>query len=105
MQRKKVKGALAVTANELGNGLVVFLAADGRWSPRLADAAVHEATEQAEAALATAEADAKRNIVLNPYLFEMARLGAAWQPVEMRERIRAFGPTTEAPSLEAYAAP
>lgn len=105
MQRKKVKGALAVTANDLGNGLVVFLAADGRWSARLADAAVHESSEKAEAALAAAEADAGRNIVLNPYLFEMARSGAGWQPVDMRERIRAFGPTTEAASLEAYAAP
>jgi hypothetical protein len=105
MQRKKVKGALAVTANRLDDGLVVFRTADGRWSAHLRDAAIAADSGPADAALAGAEGDAARNIVFNPYLIEMARSGDGWQPVMMRERIRAYGPTTEATSLEAYAAP
>jgi hypothetical protein len=105
MQRKKVKGSLTVTANTLGDGLVVFRTAHGTWSPELGDAAVLTQPEHADGALAAAENDATRNIVLNPYLIEMTAVGGGWQPSSLRERIRAHGPTIEAASLDAYEAP
>ncbi|HTX50894.1 MAG TPA: DUF2849 domain-containing protein [Caulobacteraceae bacterium] len=81
----------ALTGNRLDDGEAVFLAHDGSWAPRFADA---ELFEDDEAALA-AEAHAKTQItqLVEPYLIEVSPVEGGWAPDSYRERLRALGPT------------
>ena len=82
-----------VTANRLWDGLVVYLAADGSWSERLAEGSV-AADEAVQAELeARARAAAAAHLVVAPYLIEVRHEGGAVRPVQYREEIRARGPT------------
>ncbi len=101
MQRSKIFGPRAVTANYLDSGVVAFLTADG-WNTNIANITV--ATDEGAAAvlLARAETDAARNLVLNPYLIEMAETPRGWRPTALRELIRAFGPPVETKNTDMY---
>ena len=90
---KGAAGPQAVTANRLGDGIVVFLAADGRWSERAEDAAVAADKAAADALMAAAERAVDQRTVVGPYLIEVAEGPAGPQPVKLRERIRAAGAT------------
>jgi hypothetical protein len=82
-----------MTANRLGDGLVVFLTRSGDWSERI-DEAVLALEPQATAALETrAAADVKANLVTGQYLFEAERLNGNIRASHFRERIRTLGPT------------
>lgn len=85
-----------VTANHLASGDVVYLTAQNTWSRAIADAAVAPNAEAGAALLSEAEAQAKRNIVVAPYLIPVDTSVSPPNPIQFRERIRAFGPTTEA---------
>jgi len=81
------------TANRLGDGLVVYLAADGSWSERLAEGRV-AADEAAQAELeARAQAAAAAHVVVAPYLIEVRDEDGVARPVRYREEIRSRGPT------------
>jgi hypothetical protein len=82
-----------ITANSLKDGRVVFQTASG-WTLDVDRAEVLETKEAAAAALARAQADAARNIVVEPYAIAVTRNGAGLVPTRLRERIRAEGPTT-----------
>jgi hypothetical protein len=88
---RKPKGPLVVTANRLGDGAVIYMAAAGRWSTRLEEARVAEAVE-AEALLDEAGRDAATRVV-GPYLIEVEAGAAGPRVASLRERIRAAGPT------------
>ena len=96
---KKIKGGKgavgpqAVTANRLVDGVVVFLAADGQWSERVGDATVAPDKASADALMAMGEGAAEQRIVVGPYLMEIIEGPAGPQPLTLRERIRAGGPT------------
>lgn len=81
-------GAVVVTANRLIDGAVVWRGAEG-WVERF-EAAEVLSPEGLDAALAAAEADVGRQIVVGVYA---AGLDAAGRPASWKERIRAFGPT------------
>jgi len=83
-----------VTANDLTTGDVVYLTIAG-WSRRIADARIVPNAEAGAALLAVAEAQAKINIVVAPYLIPVDTAASPPRPVQFRERIRAEGPTTE----------
>lgn len=85
-----------VTANRLSTGDVVYLTKGSGWSRDIADAAVAPNAEAGAALLADATAQAKLNIVVEPYLVPVDADAAPPLPIQFRERIRAFGPTTEA---------
>ena len=89
------------TANRLGDGLVVYLAADGSWSERLAESFV-AADETARAEL-EARARAAAHHLVAPYLIEVVHEEGAMRPVQYREEIRARGPTVR-PDLGKQAA-
>jgi hypothetical protein len=89
--------AQVVTANRLADGAVVFRTAAG-WSTRLAEAEVH-ADVAAPAALKAGEGDVARHVVVGAYLVEVACGAEGPVPVELRERIRARGPTIGIPGL------
>ncbi len=86
-------GIHIVTANRLADGVVVFLAEDGQWSEQVADALIAVNDEAAKALLAAAERDVASRRVVGPYLIDAVIEGGVLQPVRLRERIRANGPT------------
>ena len=97
MQAKvKTKGAaqpLVVTANRLRDGRVVWLAAGGRWSERLAEAEVF-AGEAVEAGLAIGAEAEQRQEIVGPYAAEVVLAAGSPVPLRAREKFRADGPST-----------
>jgi sulfite reductase (NADPH) hemoprotein beta-component len=81
-----------ITANSLGDGLVVFLTPDGGWSRDIAEARVIGPAE-IDAALAYGKAQHDARIVVEPYEIETTVEDGIPVPVRLRERIRAVGPT------------
>lgn len=80
-----------ITANRLGDGLVIFLTADG-WSADINDATVAESKEQTQALLALAEQDAGR--VVGPYEIAVERQDdGGLRPLKYREVLRTRGPS------------
>jgi hypothetical protein len=94
-QKLKISGPVVVTANRLRDGAVVWRTADGRWSTRLADAAVVTTAPAATELLAAATADGVT--VVEPYIAPVEISGNGVQPGNLRERIRLAGPTFELP--------
>jgi len=84
-----------VIANRLRDGFTVFRDADGGWAEAIGDGVLAATTADAAALLAAAEADARANLVVAPYLITVAETAAGRRPREWREAIRAFGPTVE----------
>jgi hypothetical protein len=82
-----------LTANRLRDGIVVYLAADGRWVERIEGAVVARSTEEARALQEQGARDAARNLVVEPYLAAVAETGGRLAPVRMRERVRMEGPS------------
>lgn len=83
-----------MSANALLDGVVVYYAPGGLWSPHLADALVAVTEEEGvalEAARAAAEA---AGAVVEPELFAVETDAAGrLVPSHYREKIRALGPT------------
>lgn len=94
MKKAAKGGALqAVTANLLASGAVVFRRRDGGWSPAIGEAQVVLDAEEAAALLAAANRDAQRNLVVEPYLIDVADGGDGIAAKVLREAIRTHGPT------------
>jgi len=80
-----------ITANRLGDGLVIFLTADG-WSENIADAETAETKDATAALLARAEADAW--LVVGPYGIAVERQADdSLRPLKYREALRTRGPS------------
>ena len=96
MQAKvKTKGAgqaLAISANRLRDGRVVWLAEGARWAETVAEAAVFYGAAGDAAMAVAAEAEAAQLIVA-PYLLEVTATAAGPVPLRARERFRAGGPS------------
>ncbi len=82
-----------VTANRLGDGEVVYLGPDLRWTARLEEAARLETKALAQERLTVAQKSVEEQIVVAPYLIELAETPQGLVPVRQREVIRAAGPT------------
>ena len=91
----------AATANRLRDGVVVFRTVTGGWSSRIADAETVSSEAEAARLLAEAERDSANAIVVGPYLIDVTEVDGETRPVSLRERIRAFGPTTPMVGVEA----
>jgi sulfite reductase (NADPH) hemoprotein beta-component len=89
-----------VTGNRLRDGIPVYFAGRGRWSPVIAEA-VHVTGDAAEALLAEAQAGGPPHPVIAPYLIDAAVVDGWLRPLSLREQIRAFGPTVRSPNPEA----
>jgi hypothetical protein len=83
----------ALTGNLLDDGEAVFLAHDGSWAPRFADAQLFEDDDAAMAA--EAKAKAQITVVVDPYLIDVVSSDNVWAPLSFRERVRALGPTNK----------
>ena len=84
---------LVITANRLSDGRVVWLGSG--WVESLAQARV-VAGDAATAALAEGQAAERARLVVGVYAAEVLQTAAGPQPVTMKERIRAGGPSIEA---------
>jgi hypothetical protein len=95
-QKLKVTGPVVVTANRLGDGAVVYRAADGTWTRDLAAAAVVTTTPAALELLGAAISD--KVAVVDAYVAPV-ELAPQRQvlPGNLRERIRCSGPTVALP--------
>lgn len=82
-----------VTGNRLRDGVPVYFAGAGTWSPKVNDAVLVE-TDAAEDLLAEAQQGEKPLPTVGVELIEAVREGKRVIPVTLREKIRAFGPTT-----------
>lgn len=83
----------AVTANRLLDGEVVYLTAGDAWSESIHDAAIAEGKEACAALLEKATPGLESQLIVEPYLFEVAREGDQVVPASVREKIRMAGPT------------
>ncbi len=85
--------AKVMTANLLRDGDVVYLTAAGAWSLWLSEAWV-VGDQDGEANLEAGAQQAERDqLVIGPYLMDVAESAAGPQPIGTREKIRAKGPT------------
>ena len=81
-----------LTANRLKTGEVLYWR-QGTWVEGLDQAELFSETEQADAALAAAQASVSANQVVSPYLFEVRQDKAGLRPTKEREIIRSLGPS------------
>jgi hypothetical protein len=97
LQRKlKITGPVVITANRLGDGAVVYRAADGQWTARLELAAVATTASVAAELLAAAVADDVGAVGAYVAPIEREPNGGA-RPANLRELIRLQGPTIDLP--------
>ncbi|MGH1351564.1 MAG: DUF2849 domain-containing protein [Methyloligellaceae bacterium] len=82
-----------VTANDLKNGLAVFLKADGSWTGDVNQSAVVTSDEDMDNLLKKGEEAEAANIVIGPYLVDIEQDGDKIKPVHLREYMRATGPS------------
>ena len=82
-----------ITANRLGDGVVVFLDFEGAWSESIAEAVVAQSPDEVRALEDRGAHDAAHNLVVEPYLIEVREVAGQIEPIRQRERVRAGGPT------------
>jgi Protein of unknown function (DUF2849) len=93
-----------ISANRLADGIVVYAGREGSWLERLSEAKIFATKAEAEAALLVAQNDAKRNLVVEPVVVEVAEDASGLRAVTLREAIRARGPTIDfLPRTHAFA--
>ena len=97
-QKLKVTGPVIVTANQLGNGAVVYRTRDGGWIADIQFA--HVVTTAAEATKLLREALADEQRAVGAYVAPVTLdASARILPGNLRERIRSDGPTIALPSV------
>lgn len=82
-----------ISANRLGDGLVVYLAADGSWSEFISGGAIALDETTAAALLEEARQAERDRLVIDPYLIDVAEIDGEVRPTKYREFIRATGPS------------
>ena len=96
-QKLKINGPVVVTANRLGDGVVVYRTADGRWTTKLSEAAVLTTAPLATRVLQAAIADDVGAV--GAYVAPVQIDGDQIRPGNQRELIRLAGPTFELPTI------
>jgi uncharacterized protein DUF2849 len=81
-----------VTGNRLRDGVPVYFAGGGKWSPAVSAALLAD-SGAAEDLLAEAQKGEQPLPAVGVELIEAVREGSRIVPVTLREKIRAFGPT------------
>ncbi len=84
-----------ISANRLADGIVVYAGSGGSWFERLSQAKIFATKAEAEAGLLVAQNDAKRNLVVEPVVVEVAEDSGGLRAVTLRDSIRARGPTID----------
>lgn len=82
-----------ITANDLVDGNVIYLTADGEWSETPKNAAIAIDAEEEKGLLALAQKSVTANRVIDPQPIPVSRDAGTVAPQKLREQIRATGPT------------
>ncbi|MCJ7995850.1 DUF2849 domain-containing protein [Rhizobium cremeum] len=82
-----------LTANRLGDGIAVWLDANGQWTEKLQDAFVARHDEAIAALEEAGRQSFASNIVLDVNVIDVEEKDGVLWPLRLRERIRAEGPT------------
>ena len=82
-----------ISANRLGDGVVVYLAADNSWSEFIAGSVIALDEPTADGLLAHAKQAEQDRVVIDPYLIDVAEVDGEVRPTKYREFIRATGPS------------
>jgi Protein of unknown function (DUF2849) len=82
-----------LTANRLGDGVVIFLDFEGAWSEAIDEALVALSPDEVRALEDRGAYDSAHNLVVEPYLVEIREVAGRIEPIRYRERVRAGGPT------------
>lgn len=90
---KKITGPQILTANLLSDGQVVFLGPDGSWRADIETAQLAAGENEASSLEAMGAEAVRENLVVEPYLIEIAETDDGRVPVEFRERRRLAGPS------------
>ncbi len=90
-----MNGPAVITANRLSDGAVVHRSKSGQWTEKLS--AAHILWTAAEARSALAEAQSDGLAAVGPYVAPIDASKAGAQPGNLREYIRASGPTFALP--------
>ncbi len=95
-QKLRMGGPVVITANRLSDGAVVHRTASGEWTVELSAAQILWSAAEVQHALKAAQTDTLAAV--GPYVAPVAAGGAAARPGNLREIIRASGPTFALPS-------
>jgi len=95
-QKLKINGPVVITANRLSDGAVVHRTKSGQWTEKLSAAQVLRTAAEAQSALKDAQADGLAAV--GPYVAPIDASSASVEPGNLRELIRACGPTFAIPS-------
>ncbi len=82
-------------ANRLRDGLVVFRSADGAWVESIDRGELIEDGLEAQRLLERSRVDERHNLVIDPNLIPVTVRGGVRTPDQIREAIRATGPTID----------
>ena len=97
LQRKlKITGPTVVTANRLIDGAAIWLTQAGSWTDSLIEAEVVDTSDAALRLLDLAHGDEREAVGAYPAPVRLSPEGKP-QPGNLRERIRAAGPTISVP--------
>jgi hypothetical protein len=84
-----------IIANRLSDGLVVFFAAADAWVTEIAEGAVIDDPAQAQQWLERAKRAEKECKIVDPNVIAVDVKDGRPRPTEIREAIRAFGPSAQ----------
>lgn len=86
--------AKVITANDLGDGRVVFLTAVGGWTHAIGEARILEDGDDLDGGMALARQQEQARVIVEPYPIDVTIGDGNPVPVRLREKIRADrGPT------------
>ena len=80
----------AVTGNRLRDGVPIYFAGNGTWSPAIGDAVF---APDGAALLAEASTGPLPLEAIGPYVIDVTVAEGVIRPVGLKEQIRAYGPT------------
>jgi sulfite reductase (NADPH) hemoprotein beta-component len=94
--------AKVLTANRLIDGDVVYFTAAGAWDTRIEESRIATTKDEAAALDAIGAQAVADQLVVAPYLIEVAEEAGGITPLRYREHIRAYGPSNR-PDLAKHA--
>ena len=97
-QKVKITGPVVITANRVGDGVVIYRRADSGWTTDLRSAAIANSAGAAQELVKAAIADDLRAVGSYIAPVELTREGEV-RPGNLRELIRLRGPTISLPAL------
>ena len=89
-----------IIASRLVDGRAVFMDADAGWADAIADGLLLETEDEAALRLTAAELAIENCEIVDPYAIEVVVENGERRPAEVREAIRAFGPSVRTDRMD-----